>query len=283
MGTTIQNGRPGLGGWTPEQTRLVKQTLLKPKNREATDDELLLFAYQCERSGLDPFTKQIYGIYRFNKRLGREELQTQAAIDGLRLIAERTGKYLGQAPVEWCAADKKWTDVWLESGPPFAARAGVYKQGLSQPTYAVARWSSYAVSGSPMWRDMPELMLGKCAEALALRKAFPAETSGLYIPEEMDQADHDEPLALPAPEPDEVVDPPITKTRAAQLVDRALTVGVSSGELSMQLIVFGVAHDEIRNKGTAKAAVEKCNIEQADQLERWISECADKLAAQGAK
>jgi phage recombination protein Bet len=176
--------RTAISEWSAEYLALVKAMVLTPKHREATNAELALFAEQCKRTGLDPIADQIYGIYRKNnQRGGAEELTIQVSIDGLRLQAERTGKYQGQTPVEWCGKDKQWTDVWLEDEPPAAARAGVWKVGHDKPTLAVATWREFRQTG-PMWQKIPAHMLGKVAEALALRRAFPAETSGLMTPEE---------------------------------------------------------------------------------------------------
>lgn len=172
---------------------LIKQMVLKPSNREATDAELAMFAEQCQRTGLDPFTGQIYGIFRYDKHAGGEVLKVQVSIDGLRLIAERTGKYQGQTPVYWCGTDERWTDVWLKDEHPAAAKAGVYKDGHREPTWAVATWKQYAQTDrsgklTGLWPTMGPLMLGKCAEALALRKCFPNEMSGLHTAEELDEA-----------------------------------------------------------------------------------------------
>jgi len=190
--------------YDPEKIALIKRTIAKG----ASDDELALFVEVCERTGLNPFARQVYAIKRWDSTLGREVMGIQVSIDGARLVAQRSGRYVGQTPIEWCGDDKVWTDVWLEPNPPRAARAGVYMVGAPEPIWAVATWDAYCqrkADGSPtrMWSPVgfgPH-MLGKCAEMLALRKAFPMELSGLYSAEEMAQSEESRSPAAPGRRP----------------------------------------------------------------------------------
>jgi len=173
--------------WTQEQTQLISSTIAPG----CTSDELKLFAYACQRSGLDPFSKQIYAIKRGGK------MSIQVGIDGLRSIAERTGQLDGSGTY-WCGEEGDWKDVWLGKTPPAAAKTIVYRKGSSHPFVGVARFQDYN-AGQGLWSKMPAAMLAKCSEALALRKAFPADMSSLYTADEMEQAETVTVTATPPP------------------------------------------------------------------------------------
>lgn len=186
---------------TDEQIALLKNTIAKG----ASDAEFGLFVQTCKRLHLDPFARQIFLVKRWDSALRCEVAQSQVSIDGFRLVAERTREYRGQTQPEWCGKDGKWCDVWLSDEPPAAARVGVHRQGFAEPMVRVAKYTSYVQltkdkqSGhqrpNRMWATMPEVMLAKCAEALALRAAFPHELSGVYTSEEMGQDENEEALA----------------------------------------------------------------------------------------
>lgn len=159
--------------------------------REAPPAFQRTFAEICKRTQLDPLARQIYPAKRTANNV--DKWSADVSIDGFRLVAQRSGDYAGQVGPEWCGPDGVWRDIWTSAEHPFAARVGVLRRGFSAPLYAIAKWSSYAATTKGeltfIWKKFPDLMLAKCAEALALRRAFPMELSGLYTTEEMGQAD----------------------------------------------------------------------------------------------
>ena len=183
-----------------EQLKVLKQQIA-PK---CSDTELDYFIEVCKQTNLSPFTREIYAISRdvWNAETQRKEpkMTIQVSIDGLRKRAANSGYYDGSSTF-WCGSDGQWLEVWLKPTPPAAAKTIVYRKGCSQPFTAVARFDAYKQDFkgklSGLWEKMPDIMIGKCSEALALRKAFPEQTAGLYASEEMDQADNEKPIYQP--------------------------------------------------------------------------------------
>lgn len=174
--------------WTPAQRAALAQIGLD----KADDANLSVFLHYCQRTGMDPFTRQIYMIGRWDRHASRLKYTIQMAIDGFRIIAQRSLQYAGQTEPQWCGPDGVWKDVWVDhTRPPVAARIGVLRHGWPQPTYAVAHFAEFAPMRDgklePMWQRMPANQIAKCAEAAALRKAFPNDLSGMYVPEELEK------------------------------------------------------------------------------------------------
>ena len=267
--------------YTHEQVELIKRTVAKG----ATDDELSMFMAVARRARLDPFTKQIHFVKRKQKDANGNWVEVgaiQISIDGYRAIAERTGTLAGIDDAIFDSEDRP---------NPKKATVSVYRlvDGMRVPFTASARWSEYAATykdgnPQPMWKKMPYLMLGKCAEALALRKAFPNDLSGLYTNEEMQQADIEaQPLvehvsqrrneALPPPQEAAavtvVVDLPTYMSRIAQCQDINLLRGIyKTGMAEAAAAGDMVARAKIRDAGIERAAmIEDAGIERAAMIE----------------
>jgi phage recombination protein Bet len=205
--TTISTQSSITQHFNPEQLKVLQEQLA-PK---CSPSELQYFIEVCKITGLSPFTREIYAISReaWNPETQRKEpkMSIQVSIDGLRKRAANSGYYDGSTTF-WCGEDGKWLEVWLKSTPPSAAKTVVYRKGCGQPFTAVARFDAYKQDFkgklSGLWEKMPDIMIGKCSEALALRKAFPEQTAGLYASEEMDQASNvspqTQPVSTPQPE-----------------------------------------------------------------------------------
>jgi phage recombination protein Bet len=191
--------------WTDKQVAALRQLGVQ----DASNGDLAVFFHQCQRTGLDPFAKQIYMIGRWSREGTKYTIQT--GIDGFRLIArravDRSRETLGYRDTQWCGPDGHWVDVWLAEEPPAAARVTVLRNGAEYS--AVALWREYVQTvkdkqtgeqvPNSMWQRMPASQLAKCAEALALRKAFPQDLSGIYTSDEMGQASNPAPQSAEQP------------------------------------------------------------------------------------
>lgn len=158
-----------------------------PTNRQG---RALLFR-EMQRTGLDPFAKHLYLREDWNKKANRNVYSVASTIEGFRIVAARQATYEGQTAPQWCDKNGRWTDAWYADVPPVAARIGVYVRGYREPMWGIARFNEYKPEGSGgfMWMRMASHMIAKVAEALAIRKAYPDQLSGVYTDDEMQQAD----------------------------------------------------------------------------------------------
>lgn len=189
--------------WTEKQVAALRHMGVE----QASSADLAVFMHVCQRTGLDPFAKQIYMIERMEsvrvdgEWVKRPKCTIQTGIDGFRLIgrraADRAGESISVLAPEWAHEDGTWRPVWSRGwGLPVAARVTIDRGG--QPFTGVAMFDEYMQTKrdgnlTQMWAQRPAGQIAKCAEALAWRMAFPQDLSSIYSDDEMQQADRPEP------------------------------------------------------------------------------------------
>jgi hypothetical protein len=160
----------------------------------ATDAELKFCLAVARRHRLDPFRGQIWFVPR-NIEQGDQKVRKWipiVGIGGLLHIAARDHKDFGiigepefGPPIKVTYQVNGYGKV-LELTVPEWARIKGWKKGFPVPSVARVKFKEIykTIDYSPMVRQMPEHLLGKCAMAHLIRKCWPA-TDGLYIAAEM--------------------------------------------------------------------------------------------------
>ena len=172
-------------GVTPAMWATVKATVA-PK--DCPDEFVVLYFMRCKQVGADPSSKMLYIVNRKNR--GEDGWRIESYVDFFRSAAVATGEYNGQEGPQWCGDDGVWLDEWLRDTPPTAARVKVFRKNVEHTPWITARYSAYYGSGANfLEKKLGEVLIAKVAEALAYRKAFPQQLSGVYVAEEMKQAD----------------------------------------------------------------------------------------------
>ena len=164
---------------TKEQLDLARNTIA----RELDQNEFGLFLYNCQRLGVHPLDGMVVPIKRNESGEEKKRLTFVITVDLLRSRAAESGEYAGSDDATFVYEMKNDPNL------PSDATVTVWRivQGQRCPFTATARWEEYFPGEKQgfMWKSKPHVMLSKCAEALALRKGFPKQLFGLYIPEEL--------------------------------------------------------------------------------------------------
>ncbi|CAD1792725.1 recombinase [Xanthomonas arboricola] len=188
---------------TAEQAEAIRTALKTSLYPGATDESVDMVLAYCRAGALDPMTKPVHIVPMWvpEKKQGNRLISPAGMRDvimpGIELYrtkAHRTGEYAGQDEATFGPTIEETLGGVRVRYPEWCSVA-VYRLVAGSPVRysAKAYWlESYATqkrdSDAPnaMWKKRPFGQLEKCAEALALRKAFPEAVGAQPTAEEME-------------------------------------------------------------------------------------------------
>ena len=168
-----------------------------------TPESIALALAYCQAKGRDPFKRCVHIVPMWNSTLRQMVETVWPGIADHRITAARTGEYAGADPTafgdweerEFSGTDHQNKEHRVRMKFPAWAQMTLYRivKGVRVPfpgprCYFTEYYSSIGDTGVPntRWQRSPAQMLEKCAEAAALRKAFPEELGGEPTAEEME-------------------------------------------------------------------------------------------------
>lgn len=209
--------------WSLEQTALMEfaglvKTVQRGQERVkeyAPAAVAQAFIAAVQRSGLDPFARQIYAAEIGGK------WTILGAIDGFRAVATASHEYEGRTPIQYTADGIVWTDTWLSDEAPAAARVGIWRKGFREAAYTVCTWKEFGRT-TGQWKTMKAWMLGIRVLSHALRDSFPQILGGIYTPEDFDASNPGDAIVIdPSENWEQVINDATTKEEITAAVERA--------------------------------------------------------------
>lgn len=214
---------------TPTQWRvLVEQIFPAAKSIEAVTMALTY----CRARNLDIFKKPVHIVPMWSSQAKAMVETVWPGIAEVRTTASRTGEYAGIDAVEFGPMEERefYGEMWVDGRKSQGSKTVRFPEWASVVVYRIVKgqkcayhakifWEeTYATAGkgalpNEMWSKRTRGQLDKCAEAAALRKAFPEELGSVYTADEMegrvidDQTHGTGPVSVPVPPPEPTTAP----------------------------------------------------------------------------
>ena len=152
---------------------------------QADAKEVAYFMELCRAQRLNPFLNEAY-LVKFQGKPAQIMVAHKALVkradahpqyDGMEhgvIVVNRKGDIEKREGALY-PHDKELVGGWCK----------VYRKDRRMPIYVERSFKSMN-KGQANWKSMPDVMIDKCAQAAALREAFPDELRGMYVTEEME-------------------------------------------------------------------------------------------------
>lgn len=219
MNAIAQIKQPGGALATMDQVEAVRTALKTSLYPGASDASVDLVLSYCRAAGLDPMQKPVHIVPMWDSKARETRDVIMPGIGLYRTNAARTGEFAGMSEPEFGPmvtehiGNKKvtfpeWCRVTVSRRLPSGHVAQFTAVEYWIENYAIKGGKEQDQSPNAMWSKRPRGQLAKCAQAQALRMAFPEATGSAPTAEEMEgkaiiegeatAAPKHEPVELPA-------------------------------------------------------------------------------------